>query len=144
MFSSCENVLNTLATKYYTSVTISKVTIIDFAHKKSNGLSWDPFGGRPDIYFKIGEDGFKRQIKKDVDIGTTPVWILQSPYVMNNIYSDVNILFYDADQEGLNISGDDYMGSVNFSPMNFKGQDKVIINSTENPKINIQLDLIWN
>jgi hypothetical protein len=148
IFSSCESVLNTLSSnnlisKNYTSATITKVTILEFSRKQANGMPWDPLGGKPDIYFKIGEDGFKRVTKKDVELGTTPNWILQKPFTMNNIYDETTLFFYDEDQEGLNLSNDDFMGKVTFSPQNHKGLSNVILSSTTNPQISIQLDLIW-
>jgi len=106
--------LSKMATVSKTSVTITSVSLLSFPSKKSDGFNWDgPFDKKPDIYFTIGKDGFKRIVRDNVD--KTPVtWSLQKTFTSNNLAQEIEILFYDEDK-GVN-GNDDFMGSLKFTP----------------------------
>lgn len=128
-----------------TSFVIMGVRLIDFPQRKSDGLPWDPLGGKPDIYFTIGKDGFKRIVHENVTHGKPEIWKLQKPFTATSLSQDVTFYFYDEDEQGLNLSKDDFMGVALFRP-SLHLPATVNVPSTVSIKgngITVELELIW-
>lgn len=143
--SGCEVLTNMAGTSTPTSVTITGVKLTSFPARKSDGLPWDPLGGKPDIYFTIGKDGFKRVLYENVVQGTTVTWNLQRPFTASNLNQDISFYFYDEDEQGMNISKDDLMGVAIFRPSSYLLSSKTPPNSVsiEGSGISIELMLSW-
>lgn len=133
----CSELAN-LAAPSYTSVTVKAVTLLDFPSKQPNGFSWDPLGGKPDIYFMF-PDKIKRILRKDVPLNTSVTWELKQSYVIQNLQSFQTLTFYDED-DGVNVGKDDLIGQVSFNPNDYLGQASVRLLSSP---IAVQLILVW-
>lgn len=107
--------------------------------KKSDGFSWDPLGGNPDIYFKIGQNDIKRIVKQNASTTEPTFWDLQRPYTINNLNQQVEIYFYDEDEMGK----DDFIGSVTFNPISHKGISYVTLEGGGNRYMKVTLTVEW-
>lgn len=145
IMSGCEALSNMAGTPKPTSVTITSVKLLNFPAKKSDGLPWDPLGGRPDIYFTIGKDGFKRILHENVANGTQLTWNLQRPFNSANLNQDIIFYFYDEDEQGLNISKDDFMGLALFRPSTYLMSSSIPPRTItlEGSGVSIELSLSW-
>lgn len=152
LLSGCAEVLNTIATTpsvNYTRVSITAVRLESFSSSAPNGGSWDPLGGRPDIYMTLKEGNIisKRTTFPNVYPGTQLTWQLKQPLLVTNLSSAITIAFYD-EEEGLNVGNDDYMGSVIFSPYLYKtGLNKypstLTLISNSSPLVKVAIELNW-
>ncbi len=123
------------------SVTINLVSLVEFPEKKPSGFNWDnmPFDIWPDVYLKIGKNGFKRKVYKNLLSGGIS-WSLQKPYVINDLSQVTELSFFDEDA-GINISKDDFMGSVQFNPNDYPSHPTRVL--IKEPGITVELYLSW-
>jgi Ca2+-dependent lipid-binding protein len=133
-------------TTTYSRVSIKAIRLDKFSDVNTNGASWDPLGGRPDIFLKLEENDFKTRKETFTNVfSDTPLtWRLSQPYVMNNFMSALTISFYDEDELGQ----DDYMGTVVFVPAQYKAgatqyPTSVTLNSIYQPSVRVTLELQW-
>jgi hypothetical protein len=123
------------------SVTINLVSLVEFPEKKPSGYNWDNmlFDILPDVYLKIGKNGFKRKVYNNLLRGGIS-WPLQKPYVINDLSQVTELSFFDEDA-GINISKDDFMGSVQFNPSAYPSHPTRVI--IKEPGITVELYLSW-
>ena len=123
------------------SVSINLVSLVEFSEKKPSGFNWDnmPFDIWPDVYLKIGKNGFKRKVYKNL-LSPGISWSLQKPYVINDLDQVTEFSFFDEDA-GINISKDDFMGSVQFNPNAYPSHPTRVI--LKQPGITVELWLRW-
>jgi hypothetical protein len=149
-FSSCSEVLTSLASTpavSYSKVSITSVRLNDFPPKQASGLSWDPLGGKPDIYctLKIDDVVTRLQTNDNISIGDPLIWGLAKPYTITNLMSAVTIAFYDQDGD---LSNDDYMGRVVLVPARYRAEypkypTTVTLVSQYAPYVKVTLGLRW-
>ena len=136
--AGCES-LSKMTGTTKSSVTISAVKLVEFPSKQPSGFSWDPLGGKPDIYFTIGKGGMKRRL---IENATAPVeWQLQQPFTSSNLAQPIEITFYDKDDEGLNASKDDLIGTVQFVPSSYPAFPSFVVLSGTG--MVVQLNITW-
>jgi hypothetical protein len=123
------------------SVTINLVSLVEFPEKKPSGFNWDnmPFDIWPDVYLKIGKNGFKRKVFNNLLRGGIS-WSLKKPYVINDLSQVTELSFFDEDA-GINISKDDFIGSVQFNPNAYPSHPTSVI--IKEPGITVELYLSW-
>lgn len=149
-FSSCSEVLTSMASVSavsYSKVSITSVRLDDFPPKPASGSSWDPLGGKPDIYctLKVNDLVSRLQTNHNTTLGSPLIWGLAKPYTMTNLTSAVTVAFYDEDGD---LSNDDYMGCVVLVPAKYrttypKYPTTVTLISQYAPYVKVTLGLHW-
>ncbi len=150
LLSGCSEVLTSMASTSaisYSKVSIVSVRLDDFPPKQPSGLSWDPLGGKPDIYctIKANEITTRREKYENTSVGSPLFWVLPKPILMNNLMIAVTVSFYDEDGD---LSNDDYMGSVVMVPATYRSTypkypSSVTVMSTSAPYVKVTLGLRW-
>jgi hypothetical protein len=148
--------------KEHSKYKIKKIVIRNLPIHQSNGFTWDPLNGAPDVYFTLSTTDqpqsilFKSCVAANLDPLTNVNHSLGEQFPQINIlpqdfftFNDMNKMllfkFYDKDVQGLNISQDDFMGLVVFNPKIYvnepnKYPDWVLL---KNENIDIKLELEW-
>jgi hypothetical protein len=153
LFTSCTEFLTALSENSitYSRVAITSIKLVRYSQKKPDGLSWDPLGGKPDIYLRIREGSgpfITKETYNNVQDGVQLTWLFSQPFQMSSLSNTLTIAFYD-EESGLNVGNDDFMGSVVFSPARYKSgtsnpyPSQITLFSTSTPSVSATVSLKW-
>ena len=149
--------------KNYNSVRITELIVNDYPERKPNSQSWDPMGGDPDIYFNISfqqkrnvsfESGVFQNVMHHTSQAshTSISWgdhhpddllLPASTFTLHRFSQVIYFNFYDRDSQGLNLSNDDYIGTVSFSPNDYISTYPSYVIISQNG-LRVRLELEWN
>lgn len=127
----------------FTSLTVNTIQVTSYP-LTTNGNSWDPSGGSPDIYFTINQGtvpDISQFVSDTMDDVSASSFLFSAgfPYTVDNLDSAWTVAIWDNDD----LDPDDFMGGATFTPRVFEKNAAPSI-TLFGGAMEVNLNVTWN